>query len=179
MSNLDTHILLKVYVNGNENDPSFKNKYYEHIVKHNDKVFSSENKYPDAGFDLLNPTSKLYKVGRPAKYDLGVMCSAWIFDAHTNRAVRPTGFFLTPRSSISKSNLRLSNSIGIIDSGYRGNLMCAFDCFYDDFTIEPMTRLMQVVSPAMLPILVEMVDTPDKLGEVTARGEGGFGSTGS
>ena len=38
-----------------------------------------------------------------------------------------TGFYLHPRSSISKTKLRLANSTGIIDAGYRGHIMAMFD----------------------------------------------------
>ena len=35
------------------------------------------------------------------------------------------GYYLYPRSSISKTPLILANSVGIIDSGYRGNIKAA------------------------------------------------------
>ena len=38
-----------------------------------------------------------------------------------------TGYYMYPRSSLSKTKLRLANSVGIIDSGYRGNLIGMFD----------------------------------------------------
>ena len=39
----------------------------------------------------------------------------------------PTSYMLVPRSSISKTPLRMANSIGIIDAGYRGEIMAAVD----------------------------------------------------
>jgi dUTP pyrophosphatase len=97
-----------------------------------------------------------------------------------------------PRSSLSKTPLRLANSVGIIDSGYRGNLIGAFDvishsvcepqiCTNEenrlvacDYVILPFQRLVQICSPGLEPIFVEWVERVD----TTLRGEGGFGSTG-
>jgi dUTPase len=59
------------------------------------------------------------------------------------------GFYLYPRSSISKTNLRLANSVGIIDSGYRGNILAIFDILQNDnvsTTIEKHSRLLQICS---------------------------------
>jgi len=83
---------------------------------------------------------------------------------------------LFPRSSVSKTSLRLCNSVGVIDSGYRGNLKGFFDNMYksEDWVAEKHTRLVQICSPTLSPIIVEIVDTLDD----TERGEGGFGSTG-
>ena len=85
-----------------------------------------------------------------------------------------------PRSSLSKRKLRLANSVGIIDSGYRGNLMGMFDIVNskEDFeVVNKFERLVQICSPNLQPIIVEIVDDIKELGETT-RGEGGFGSTG-
>ena len=41
-----------------------------------------------------------------------------------------------PRSSLSKYPIMLANHVGIIDSGYRGNLIVAFRSFQDDFKIK-------------------------------------------
>ena len=40
-------------------------------------------------------------------------------------------------------------------------------------------RYVQICAPGLVPILVEVVDTLERLGEETARGSGGFGSTGA
>jgi hypothetical protein len=42
-------------------------------------------------------------------------------------STKPCGFYLYPRSSISKTRMRLANSLGIIDAGYRGDLIAAVD----------------------------------------------------
>jgi len=80
-----------------------------------------------------------------------------------------------PRSSIAKTPLRLSNSIGLIDSGYRGEIMAAVDNIKtEDYTVEPGQRLFQLVAMDGASIHFELVD---ELSETT-RGSGGFGSTG-
>ena len=93
-----------------------------------------------------------------------------------NIANRTLPFYIYPRSSISKTPLRLANSVGIIDSGYRGELIAVFDNISDyEHIILPGTRLVQVCLPSLLPFSVKLVDD-DFL--TTERGEGGFGSTG-
>ena len=93
-----------------------------------------------------------------------------------------TGYYLYPRSSIVKTQFRLANSVGIIDSGYRGNIMGVFDIkelqsTKLDFKLEKYTRLLQICSPTLCPIYVILVKTEEELGE-TERGLGGFGSSG-
>jgi len=84
-------------------------------------------------------------------------------------------FILTPRSSIYKTPLRQSNSIGVIDSGYRGNLMVPIDNHSDEYyQIERGTRLFQVIEPGLRPIKIELVKTLSG----TKRGTSGLGSTG-
>jgi len=85
------------------------------------------------------------------------------------------GYDLVPRSSICKTPLRMSNSIGIIDQGYRGNIIGTVDNMSSkDYTLKSGTRIFQIVMPDRGPIDIEIVD---KLTE-TERGENGFGSTG-
>jgi len=85
------------------------------------------------------------------------------------------GYYLYPRSSLSKTPLRLANSVGIIDSSYRGELIAAVDNISEeDFDIKQGQRLFQLCSPTLEPI--NYIVTKE-LSE-TDRGEGGFGSTG-
>ena len=90
----------------------------------------------------------------------------------------PVGYFLYPRSSTgTKTPLRLANSIGIIDAGYRGNYIAAFDNIRPQaFTVEKGQRLVQICPPNLTyPLRVELVNDLDMQ---TERGAGGFGSTG-
>jgi len=89
----------------------------------------------------------------------------------------PTGYFLYPRSSICKTSLMLSNHTGIIDSGYRGWIQGAFRTLYESTVVDKGTRLLQICHPRLLPFFVDIVEKEEHLSN-TARGEGGFGSTG-
>ena len=100
----------------------------------------------------------------------------------------PCGFYLYPRSSMgAKTPLRLSNSVGIIDSGYRGNIKALFDCIYDkkfynsnskSFKLESNKSYIQICSPNIeYPMKVIIVHDLNALGKNTSRGIGGFGST--
>ena len=87
----------------------------------------------------------------------------------------PVSYYLYRRSSIIKTPLRLANSVGIIDSGYRGDIIACVDNIKNvPYTIEQGTRLFQICGPTLEPIEFKLVtDLSD-----TQRGEGGFGSTG-
>lgn len=85
-------------------------------------------------------------------------------------------YYLYPRSSISKTPLRMANSVGIIDAGYRGSLMVAVDNHSDEsYRVEQGQRLFQICSPTLTPLSFELVNTLSESG----RGDGGFGSTNS
>lgn len=82
-----------------------------------------------------------------------------------------------PRSSIgAKTPFRLSNSVGIIDSGYRGELGVLFDNTSDNVTSikkgDRIAQLLVMPSYRFLPKVVDILEDSD-------RGEGGFGSTGT
>jgi len=89
-------------------------------------------------------------------------------------------FNVHPRSSISKTQLMLANHTGIIDSGYRGNLIGAFRWLKHDSTtqyiVEKHTRLLQICHPSLCGIHVKLVDESELSN--TSRGSGVFGSTG-
>lgn len=89
----------------------------------------------------------------------------------------PDGYvgLLFPRSSISKTNLRLCNSVGVIDSGYRGEIMLKFDRrgFVDD-TYNVGDRVGQLM---ILPLPSIQFFEVDDLSS-TARNSNGFGSSG-
>lgn len=152
-------------------NPQLKSLYGAAIIGHNEKVCGST--HPDAGFDLYMPAN--FSVPNQAisfKLSLNVKCAAYIGET-------PASFTIVPRSSMgSKTSLRLSNSIGIIDSGYRGELMAFVDNVGPDVqNLTTDTRLFQIISPNLMPIFVEVVEKEEELG-VTERGQGGFGSTG-
>ena len=84
-------------------------------------------------------------------------------------------YYLMPRSSISKTPLRMSNSIGLIDGGYRGEIMASCDNIKDYiYKVEKGQRLFQLVAFDSSPINYYL---KEELSDST-RGSGGFGSTG-
>jgi hypothetical protein len=178
--------------NPNPNYDKLVKMYKEKVEAHNTKIYESE--YPDSGFDLLIPFDyseheKGYTENRIShitfRAPLGVKCSMSFFDKTYNQSF-PSGYYLYPRSSIVKTPFRLSNSVGIIDSGYRGEIMAVvdnIDAQNNDIKVciqrymPEMTRMFQICSPTLEPFIVRIVESEEQLG-VTARGSGGFGSTG-
>jgi dUTPase len=175
---------LKLYINDNNNDNNdnneLKQKYIEAALNHNNKILNPNNPYFDAGFDLFNPTRKVfYEIHTDTvnKFDHNIICSAKMVT--DSNKVYNTGYYMHPRSSIYKTPLRLANSTGIIDAGYRGNLIGMFDCFAPQHVLNPHDRILQICAPSLMPIFVEIVETIEGLGDETMRGGGGFGSTGN
>lgn len=124
----------------------------------------------DSGLDLfftedinLNPN------------EIGKCVSLKIKTAMTDDNDNYLSYYLFPRSSISKTPIRMSNSIGIIDAGYRGELkVCLDNLSSDSYVIEKNTRLFQICSADLKPFNFELVQELNN----TDRGDGGFGSTG-
>ena len=165
---------LKIYVDSD--DKELKQKYIEAITERNSK-FLNNIEHIDAGFDLFSPEDKTLNSSGVNKLDYKVICCAKMVDR--NNSTYNTGFYMYPRSSISKSYIRLANNVGIIDAGYRGHLIGMFDVIYHDtLTVNKLERHLQICAPNLIPIIVDLVETIEELGENTARGHGGFGSTG-
>ena len=123
----------------------------------------------DSGLDLYCPIDITIKAGETVCIDLQVSCEAKTWWG------APTSFCLHPRSSMSKTPLRLANSTGIIDAGYRGTIRMVLDNIKEyDYTIRRMDRLVQLCCPKMEPIKAKVVDSLSD----TTRGCNGFGSTG-
>jgi len=162
-------MFLKVFIDTNDLD--IVNTYTDHITNHNDKLYN-DAPFEDSGFDIFIPSSTTFNGNSVTKVNLGIKCSAFFNQ-------RPCGFYVYPRSSISKTPLRLANQTGIIDAGYRGCLIGAFDNIKEkEYYVEANTRLLQICGPSLQPIKVELVYSEDELG-MTNRGVGGFGSTGT
>jgi len=142
----------------------------------------------DAGIDLFVPkTVNIINNTISNKLDMGIVCSMTYHDSLGNNI--PCGFYLYPRSSTgSKTPLRLSNSVGIIDAGYRGNIIACFDNIEsgvdDCYQAKVNDRLVQICAPNLIyPISVEIVSSLAQLDSdikgTNTRGTGGFGSTGN
>jgi dUTP pyrophosphatase len=125
----------------------------------------------DAGLDTFCNTSVNGKAGATERLDLATRAAAYDPVRKQFRA-----FFLMPRSSISKTPMRMANSVGLIDAGYRGILLGAVD-FQQEFVAGAGERYFQIVGADLLPWkAIHIVD--EIPGGTTLRGEGGFGSTG-
>lgn len=125
----------------------------------------------DAGLDLYCPGDLTIPPRGTAKIDLKIQC-----EGLSDNDGRNVCYYLYPRSSISKTPLRLANSVGIIDAGYRGNIMAVVDNISDEpFDIQKGQRLFQICGRFLEPINLALVDTLSD----SERGNGGFGSTGS
>ena len=194
----DRVMVLKLFVD--VNDQNLIDRYREAADIHNNKLYI-DPRHIDAGFDLFAPGApdsrddnncdpsvlRFYGPGRNQnpvnKLNLKVRCSARMF-TDTGKNFN-TGYYMYPRSSISRTPLRLANSTGIIDAGYRGHLMGMFDVVNSsdnlseaDYFGQKFDRYLQICAPGMVPIIVEIVNSIEELGEETERGSGGFGSTG-
>jgi dUTP pyrophosphatase len=145
--------------------------YQDAVLTHNKNI--DENPFFDAGFNLICPVDLEIEGFGLGKIDLGVR------GAMTFTREAPVGYFLYPRSSTgTKTPLRLANSVGVIDAGYRGNYIAVFDNIRAvGFKVEKGQKLVQICAPNITyPLRVEIVSD---LGESTVRGSGGFGSTGN
>ena len=119
----------------------------------------------DAGLDLYVIDNQIFKAGESNMIKLGIAC-----EPSNGKA-----YYLMPRSSISKTPLRMSNSIGLIDGGYRGEIMAACDNIKDyDYEVRSGERLFQLVSSDSSEISFSI----SAVLSGSNRGEGGFGSTG-
>jgi dUTP pyrophosphatase len=83
---------------------------------------------------------------------------------------------ILPRSGLGhKHGIVLGNLVGLIDSDYQGQLMVsAWNRSPAPFTIEPMERIAQLV---IVPVVQAQFNLVDSF-VASARGEGGYGSTG-
>ena len=155
---------------------------------YNDKIEKGNTK-KDSGFDLFVPETVTIQPGEIKLINMGVKCAVtkYIpkdFVSQMNRGGHPSSYFdevsspyyLYARSSVSKRGIILVNSVGIIDSGYRGPLMAAFyNTKKEPVTIESGDRIVQICMPDLsYNFNVALVDSLDE----TERGEGGLGSTG-
>ena len=152
-------------------DHTLNEKYKQRVEEHNRMVVN--DKHPNSGFDLLIPNSVTVDCSGSLLVNMGVKACMFSLDGNN------IAYQIFPRSSISKTPIILSNHVGIIDSGYRGNLMAAFrivDPSYSRYEIEKNTRLVQICLPTLEPFYINIVDE-SQLSQ-TSRGSGGFGSTG-
>ena len=137
----------------------------------------------DSGFDLPIPNDLIISKENLETINFGISCS--MTNSETNKNV---SYYLYPRSSISSTGLMLANSVGIIDQGYRGNIMSKIryipivtSWFWNLIfwwwpsvkSIKKGTKLFQICAPNLEPFKINIVDELDE----TERGNNGFGSS--
>ena len=131
----------------------------------------------DSGIDLYVPFDYTHpgsSTRTTYKLDHNIIC--WMTVDSDSGSSTHTSYYLYPRSSIINTPFRLANSVGIIDAGYRGHIIAALDCISEEnVEIKQFTRLVQICSPNLSPVRLQL---HDKLDDPTERGSGGFGSTG-
>jgi dUTP pyrophosphatase len=142
---------------------------YVNIKKINEKaVIPKYANDGDAGMDLVAIGRHMDMMNHLIIYDTGIAVEI------------PDGYvgLLFPRSSIRKYDLELTNSVGVIDSGYRGSIQLVFritEHNNDRPTVYDVgDRVGQII---ILPYPKVIFNQVEELSD-TVRGEGGFGSTG-
>jgi dUTP pyrophosphatase len=130
-------------------------------------VIPSYAKDGDAGMDLV-ATSIISNTSTQITYGIGLALEI------------PKGFvgLIFPRSSVRKTRLMLSNCVGVVDSGYRGELQATFNKINNDSVSENDYTVGDRIAQIMIiPHPDVQFEEADELSD-TERGEGGFGSTG-
>jgi len=128
-------------------------------------TYINASKNGDVGLDI------------PMQESIIIPANTTSFKINLNFKAKPShGYMLVPRSSISKTTIRLANSIGIIDKKYRGDVMVVVDNIgKSDVLFQEGCCYFQIVAfDGNLPrYQIDNVDTD------TTRGTGGFGSSGA
>ena len=203
MVNKPEKLLLKIFVPPELT--TLREFYRIRIQEHNSNI---NNPYADSGFDLGLPRDYTLDKKFGNKVCLDVHASMWQnytygnndgydgnndgnngydgnngnngYDGYIFGNNIPQAYYLYPRSSISKTPMRLSNSVGIIDKGYRGPITAMVDIIdsnIQEFNVYAIERYFQICHPLLNFFKVVMVDSKADLG-ITDRNESGFGSTG-
>jgi dUTP pyrophosphatase len=134
---------------------------------HNNAVIPSYAKEGDAGMDLV-ATSKSECINNIITYGTGLSIEI------------PEGYvgLLFPRSSIYKQDIYLTNSVGVIDSGYRGEIMIKFAITESEQYANIYNVGDRIAQLIILPYPYIRFEEVKELSE-TDRNEKGFGSTGN
>ena len=136
---------------------------FKFVKKDNRAYTPSRAMNTDSGWDL-HLLSKIKEENGVEYYDTGIAVQC------------PQGYYLelVGRSSISKSGYMLANNVGIIDNGYRGNIIAALVKINPNMPdLKLPVRLVQIIPKKV----VDSYFTECKELDETPRGAGGFGST--
>jgi dUTP pyrophosphatase len=132
---------------------------------HKDSIIPSYSRQGDAGLDLV-ATSKFYDDFDNVCYGTGLAIEI------------PEGYvgLLFPRSSISKTDLTLRNSVGIVDSNFRGEITLKFNNILMS-SCEPYNVKERIGQLIIMPYPTIEFEEVEEL-STTERGAQGFGSSG-
>jgi dUTP pyrophosphatase len=133
---------------------------------HENAVIPSYAHSTDAGLDLTAVEVNNSSMNNFIEYDTGL--SIEIPEGHVG--------LLFARSSVSKTSLVLANSVGVIDSGYRGSVKVRFKHVENGF-VKPYSVGERVAQLIILPYPKVEIEEVKDLSD-SDRGQGGFGSTG-
>ena len=136
------------------------------LLMDEDAVFPSKQHVSDVGYDLTIIRTYKQLSKKTSLYDTGIKLHIEF------------GYYveIVPRSSISKSGYIMSNSIGIIDNTYRGNLLIALTKIDDELPdLQLPFRCAQLIVRKQHYTEFELCNENEFTG--SDRGEGGFGST--
>ena len=144
--------------------------YLKYKLTHKDATPPTRHNNGDIGYDL-NLVQHIKTVGKLEYYSTGVQVQPPDNILSTNRMFHCELF---PRSSLPQHGYLLANSIGLLDNGYRGDVIaCLFKFDEDKPDLELPQRLVQlVVRKSYIPPVMEMKELSK-----TDRGSSGFGST--
>jgi len=165
---------LKIWID--PKNVELREKYAEHVKNHNEHVQTDE--FPNSGFDLLIPEDTMIPNDS--------LLNSFFLDCKVKTEMQygevPAAYYVFVRSSFSKTPLILSNHVGVIDAGYRGNVKIALrnlqatTSYSGGYRLEKYKSITQICHPLLCPIHVEIVELETDL-STTSRGSGGFGST--
>lgn len=134
---------------------------------HDNAIIPEKAHQHDAGFDLVAVSKEVVdeEVYGFIEYDTGIGLEI------------PEGYvgLIYPRSSISKTGHILANSVGVIDSSYRGSIKVRFKTIPDSTEYVPGDRVAQLIIMPYPEIEFEEVEDLSS----TDRGSGAFGSSGN
>jgi dUTP pyrophosphatase len=138
-------------------------------------------------FKKLDSKAQKPKFGKPGDAGADLVATSVDF-SRKNQVVYSTGLaveipegmvgLIFPRSSVRNYDLSMSNSVGVIDSGYRGEIMVTFNIL-NLHTVENSYQIGdRIAQLIIIPIPLVQYKEVDELSE-TQRGTDGHGSTGN
>ena len=112
-----THALLQISLDNA--DERLIDLYINKISLHNEKVVNDP--FPNSGFDLFFPNDEIFDSVKTKFVSMDLKAQMLLYNP-ISQSWDFCGYGLYPRSSIGKTSLLLANNVGIIDSGYRGEI---------------------------------------------------------